>query len=261
MNLGREKLCELASLPQVVGYVRRADCKFYQSLVSVLIPVILRPVPCEYFSLRLLKLVIGSRRSSVLSFINRFSDSRHQELCKILDRMDGGGRERHAGEGHRGQGGWSFAFVASEEFVVPGRTCTNDSFVSGRSGQGTCTDLEEVHLAQPLGPGCPRRTSEPLAGGADARGHQQDRFRERSGSSTSELFAPFDSDSHESSRLPAGRNKRPGCANATQKSSVVWNRISRRSSSSRHPWSSGPYGWMTLSPRPSNPTQGRVKPS
>ena len=47
-RLPSERLYALCRMPAVQQYVRRSDYVFYQAIVEVLIPDVLRPIPSEY---------------------------------------------------------------------------------------------------------------------------------------------------------------------------------------------------------------------
>lgn len=47
IRLPRERLYALSALAPVQAWVRRTDFLFYQALVKVLIPDVLRPIPSE----------------------------------------------------------------------------------------------------------------------------------------------------------------------------------------------------------------------
>lgn len=59
-RLPREKLYTLVKHDGVVKYVKRADYAFYQALVEVLIPDVLRPIPSKFIKLYLFLSKIGS---------------------------------------------------------------------------------------------------------------------------------------------------------------------------------------------------------
>lgn len=46
-KLSKDKLLLLASLPDVQEFVKEADYSFYQALVEVLVPDVLRPIPSK----------------------------------------------------------------------------------------------------------------------------------------------------------------------------------------------------------------------
>lgn len=48
-RLSKEKLLKLAAMPEVQEFVKEADYSFYQVLVEVLVPDVLRPIPSEYY--------------------------------------------------------------------------------------------------------------------------------------------------------------------------------------------------------------------
>src|SRR6218665_1538835 len=52
LRLPKDKLLSLCEVPSIRQYVRRSDYAFYQSLVQVLIPDVLRPIPSEYLCSR-----------------------------------------------------------------------------------------------------------------------------------------------------------------------------------------------------------------
>lgn len=47
-KLSKEKLLKLAEVPEVQEFVKEADYSFYQALVEVLVPDVLRPIPSKY---------------------------------------------------------------------------------------------------------------------------------------------------------------------------------------------------------------------
>jgi hypothetical protein len=47
-RLSKEKLHALSLYPPVHKFVRKSDYAFFQALVEVLIPDVLRPIPSEY---------------------------------------------------------------------------------------------------------------------------------------------------------------------------------------------------------------------
>lgn len=49
LRLPKEKLVTMCKLESVQTYVRRSDYSFYQALVEVLIPDVLRPIPSECY--------------------------------------------------------------------------------------------------------------------------------------------------------------------------------------------------------------------
>lgn len=48
-RLPKEKLHALSLYPPVHKFVRKSDYAFFQALVEVLIPDVLRPIPSEYY--------------------------------------------------------------------------------------------------------------------------------------------------------------------------------------------------------------------
>lgn len=69
-KLSKEKLLKLSGMSEVQEFVKEADYSFYQALVEVLIPDVLRPIPSKILNINVALVTHASNYVKILSFMH-----------------------------------------------------------------------------------------------------------------------------------------------------------------------------------------------